>query len=64
MSGRGVHRAGTVVLSLMMAALGVAFLAEAALASGSVVTHALLGALFLAGGIGRLAVERRRGPHS
>ena len=64
MSGRGVHRAGTVVLSLVMAGLGVAFLVQAASSSGSVVTHLLLGALFLAAGVGRLVIERKRGPRS
>ena len=61
MTGRGFHRSGTVVLSLVMAGLGVAFLVEAAAASGSVVSHVLLGVLFIAAGVGRLLFERRRG---
>jgi hypothetical protein len=64
MSGRGVHRTGTVVLSLLMAVLGVAFLVQAAVAGGSAATHVLLGALFLAAGFGRLWIERRRGRRS
>jgi len=60
MSGRGVHGAATVLFSLLMAALGVAFLVEAVVSAGSVVTHALLGALFLAAGAGRLVLERKR----
>jgi hypothetical protein len=47
-----------------MAGLGVAFLVQAASSSGSVVTHLLLGALFLAAGVGRLVIERKRGPRS
>src|SRR5437660_634429 len=42
MTGRGLHRGGTLVLSLVMAGLGVAFLVEAAAASGSVGSHLLL----------------------
>jgi len=61
MTGRGLHRGGTLVLSLVMAGLGVAFLVEAAAASGSVVSHLLLGILFLAAGVGRLLFERKRG---
>jgi hypothetical protein len=64
MTGRGVHRAGTVVLSLVMAGLGVAFLVQAASSNGSVATHLLLGALFLAAGVGRLVIERKRGTRS
>ena len=52
------------MLSLVMAGLGVAFLVQAATADGSVATHLLLGVLFLAAGIGRLWIERRRGQRS
>ena len=48
------------MLSLLMAGLGVAFLVEAAVAPGSVGSHVLLGALFLAAGVGRLFFELRR----
>jgi hypothetical protein len=64
MTGRGIHRAGTVVFSLVMAGIGVAFLVEAAAASGSVASHLLLGVLFLAAGVGRLLIERKRGRRS
>jgi len=47
-----------------MAGLGVAFLVQAAVAAGSVVTHVLLGVLFLAAGIGRLVLLRKRGHRS
>jgi hypothetical protein len=52
------------MLSLVMAALGVAFLVEAVASSGSVATHVLLGTLFLAAGLGRLAIEHKRGQRS
>ena len=52
------------MLSLVMAGLGVAFLVEAAVASGSVTSHVLLGALFVAAGVGRLLFERKRGRRS
>ena len=64
MSGRGVHQTGTVVLSLVMAGLGVAFLVQAAVAAGPVATHVLLGVLFLAAGVGRLVLLRKRGRRS
>jgi hypothetical protein len=64
MTGRGFHRGGTLVLSLVMAGLGVAFLVEAVVASGSVASHLLLGVLFVAAGVGRLVFERKRGPRS
>jgi hypothetical protein len=62
MTGRGIHRSGTVVLSLMMSAIGVALMVQAVSGHGSVFSgRMLLGALFLAGGIGRLYIEYRRG---
>lgn len=62
MTGRGIHRSTTVLLSLMMAAIGVALLVQAVGAHGSVVSgRLLLGVLFLAAGIGRLYLEYRRG---
>ena len=60
MTGRGVHRTGTLVLSIVMVGIGIAFVVEAVAASGSVVSHLLLGVLFLAGGVGRLWFERKR----
>ncbi len=62
MTGRGVHRYSTVVLSLLMAAIGVALVGQAVGAGGSVVSgRLLLGVLFLAAGFGRLYLEHRRG---
>ncbi len=62
MTGRGVHRYSTVVLSLLMAAIGVALVGQAVGGGGSVVSgRLLLGVLFLAAGCGRLYLERRRG---
>ena len=52
------------MLSLVMAGLGVAFLVEAVVASGSVASHLLLGVLFVAAGVGRLVFERKRGRRS
>jgi hypothetical protein len=62
MTGRQVHRSGTMVLSLLMAAIGVALIVEAVNGHGSAISpRLLLGALFLAAGAGRLYVELRRG---
>jgi predicted membrane channel-forming protein YqfA (hemolysin III family) len=61
MSGRDAHRAATFVLSLLMAAIGVALIIQVAEGYGSVASaRLLLGVLFLAAGTGRLYVERRR----
>ncbi len=61
MTGRGAHRAGTLVLSLLMGAIGVALIAQAVAGHGSVVSpRLLLGALFIAAGAGRLYLEARR----
>ena len=60
MSGRGVHRAGTVVLSLLMAVIGVALIVQALGGRGGAISpRLLLGVLFLAAGAGRLYVVRR-----
>jgi hypothetical protein len=62
MSGRQVHRSGTVVLSVLMAAIGLALIAQAVGGHGGVVSpRLLLGILFLAAGIARLYLERKRG---
>lgn len=62
MSGRHVHRTGTVVFSVLMAVIGVALIAQAlAGASGSTVLRLLFGVLFIAAGAGRLYLESRRG---
>jgi hypothetical protein len=64
MSGRGVHRAGTLVLSTLMIAVGVALVVQAATAAAAFSSRLLLGVLFVAGGAGRLVIERRRGRRS
>jgi hypothetical protein len=62
MSGKQVHHAGAIVLSLAMVAIGIALAAEAlGAAGGGLVARLLLGILFVAGGVGRLYVEMRRG---
>ncbi|HWY17719.1 MAG TPA: hypothetical protein VNY27_03290 [Solirubrobacteraceae bacterium] len=62
MNGGQAHRAGTRVLSLLMAAIGVALVVQAVSGHGSVVSpRLLLGALFIAAGAGRMYVEKRRG---
>jgi hypothetical protein len=62
MFGRGVHRSGTRVLSLLMAAIGVGLIVEAiaGVRHGSVVMLLLAGVLFVAAGVGRLYAERKR----
>ncbi len=60
MSGRELHRLGTLVLSLLMVIIGIALIVQAAAGDGGVASS-LLGALFLAGGLGRVYVERKRG---
>ncbi len=62
MTGRGVHRTGTFVLSLVMAVIGVALIVEAVTGGGSVISpRLLLGVLFIAAGCGRAYVEIGRG---
>jgi hypothetical protein len=62
MTGRQVHRTGTTVLSLAMVAIGIALAVEAIGGHGGVLSaRLLLGVLFLAGGLGRLYLEMRRG---
>ena len=61
MTGRGLHRYATVLLSLLMAVIGVALIVEAILGRGAVSALLVTGVLFLAAGVGRLYVERRRG---
>jgi hypothetical protein len=58
-----VHRSVTLLLSLLMVAIGVGLIVEAIVGagSGSVSTLAVAGVLFLAAGVGRLYVERKRG---
>jgi hypothetical protein len=62
MIGGQAHRAGTWVLSLLMAAIGVALVVQVVAGHGSALSpRLLLGALFIAAGLGRLYVELRRG---
>jgi hypothetical protein len=62
MTGRQVHRSGTLVFSVAMAAIGVALIVQVATGGGGVLSaRLLLGVLFLAGGIARLYLERKRG---
>jgi hypothetical protein len=62
MTGRTVHRSGTYVLSVLMTAIGVALIVQVFAGDGGVLSaRLLLGVLFLAGGIARLYLERKRG---
>ena len=62
MIGRGAHRTGTFVFSLLMVAIGVALIVEAVQGHGSVVSpRLLLGVLFIAAGAGRFYLEKGRG---
>ncbi|HTR73365.1 MAG TPA: hypothetical protein VMG80_07190 [Solirubrobacteraceae bacterium] len=62
MTGRGIHRASTLILSLLMAVIGVALLAQAIGQGGSVLSpRLLLGLLFVAAGAGRLYILKRKG---
>ena len=62
MIGRQAHRSGTFVLSLLMAAIGVALIVQAVAGQGSAISpRLLLGVLFVAAGAGRLYVELKRG---
>jgi hypothetical protein len=61
MTGRQAHRAGTLVLSLLMGAIGVALIVQAVSGHGGIVSpRLLLGVLFIAAGAGRMYVESRR----
>jgi hypothetical protein len=62
MNAREAHRRATMMFSTLMALIGVALIAQAVGGRGSVLSpRLLLGALFLAAGLGRLYVEVRRG---
>jgi hypothetical protein len=62
MNGRTVHRSGTLVLSLLMAAIGLALIGQVIAGDGGVLSaRLLLGVLFLAGGVARLWLEYKRG---
>lgn len=62
MTGRQAHRTATLVLSLLMGAIGLALIVQAIEGHGSAISpRLLLGVLFLAAGAGRAYVEHRRG---
>jgi hypothetical protein len=62
MTPRQAHRAGTVVFSVLMAAIGLALIGQAVGGHGSIISpRLLLGVLFVAAGAGRLYLERKRG---
>jgi len=62
MNGRTVHRSGTIVLSVLMAAIGIALIGQVIAGVGGVLSaRTLLGVLFLAGGLARLWLEHKRG---
>ncbi len=50
----------TLVLSLLMAAVGVALIVEAVSGHATISPRLLLGALFIAAGVGRWYIEVRR----
>jgi hypothetical protein len=60
MSGRGVHRSGTLLLSVLMAAIGVGLIVES-MVVGKLSLRVIVGVLFVAAGVGRLYIERKRG---
>ncbi len=65
MNGRQAHNAATRVLLLLMAAIGVALIVQAADERGSVLSpRLLLGILFIVAGVGRLYLQARRGRES
>jgi hypothetical protein len=62
MNGRQAHRSGTLLLSLLMAAIGIGLIVEAFSAGGGAISsRLLLGVLFIAAGAGRVWVLWRRG---
>jgi hypothetical protein len=61
MNGRQVHHASTLVLSLLMVAIGLALIVQAVSGHASAISpRLLLGVLFIAAGAGRWYVEVRR----
>jgi uncharacterized membrane protein HdeD (DUF308 family) len=62
MTGRQLHRRGTLVLSLLMVVIGLALIVEAlAGAGGALSPRLLIGLLFIAAGVARTYLEVRRG---
>jgi hypothetical protein len=61
MTGRTVHRSGTLVLSALMIAIGIALIVQVVGGQGSLISARLIiGVLFLAAGIARIYLERKR----
>ncbi len=61
MNGRQTHRMGTLVLSLLMVAVGLALIVQSLTGEASPLSpRLLLGILFIAAGAGRWYVEVRR----
>jgi len=62
MTGRGAHRTATFALCLLMTGLGAGIIGEVIAGYGSAISaRLLLGALFIAAGLGRGYLEIRRG---
>jgi hypothetical protein len=63
MSGpRQFHGAATVVLSLLMIVIGIGLIVQTLSRHGSVISpRLLLGALFIAAGVGRIYLQAKRG---
>jgi uncharacterized membrane protein HdeD (DUF308 family) len=62
MNGRQVHRTGTLVLSVLMVAIGLALIVQAIGAHASAISpRLLLGVLFVAAGVARTYLEIRKG---
>jgi len=55
----GVHRTGTLVLSVVMIVIGLALVTEAVSHGGVITPRGLLALLFIAAGILRLRLTRR-----
>jgi len=56
---RGAHRAGTLVLSVVMIVIGLALFGEALAHGGLITPRGLLALLFIAAGILRIRLSRR-----
>jgi ABC-type methionine transport system permease subunit len=62
MNGRQAHRAGTLVLSVLMMGIGVALIGQAIGQNASPISpRMLLGVLFVAAGVARTYLEVKKG---
>jgi hypothetical protein len=62
MSGRGLHRGSTFVLSVAMVVIGLVVVVESlAESTSALAARLLIGILITAAGVGRLYIEIRRG---